>query len=103
MNHLDMVPSEKLKIRLRCFIPPLGVGGHLQKWEWKKNVLWNWIGGRKFSQGRYSECNSAQHFSGRGFSDRAIPYGLLDIKSEIELNIFLLVADRRVYGPLLRK
>ena len=62
------------------FYTPLGVGAHLQKWgvekvrivelDWWQEVVEDDLTFR---------CTPAQHFSGRGFSDRAHPLGCIQV------------------------
>lgn len=70
-DHLDYGSIEKLKDKVSMFYMPLGVGVHLEEWgiEKERIVEMDW-----WEEIRYEEltfaCTPAQHFSGRGFSDR---------------------------------
>ncbi len=71
-DHLDYGSIQKLKNKVKLFYVPLGVGVHLEAWgvEKEKIIELDWweetsLGDLKFI------ATPAQHFSGRGFSDRA--------------------------------
>ncbi|RAJ12818.1 MBL fold metallo-hydrolase [Arenibacter echinorum] len=71
-DHLDYGSIQKLKNKVNMFYTPLGVGAHLQKWGVEKERIveldwWQEV----THEGLVFKCTPAQHFSGRGFSDRA--------------------------------
>ncbi|SEK45207.1 L-ascorbate metabolism protein UlaG, beta-lactamase superfamily [Aquimarina amphilecti] len=70
-DHLDYGSIQKLKGKVKMFYTPLGVGVHLQKWGIEKNriVELDWWEETSF-EGLNFICTPAQHFSGRGLSDR---------------------------------
>jgi L-ascorbate metabolism protein UlaG (beta-lactamase superfamily) len=71
-DHLDYGSIQKLKGKVNMFYTPLGVGVHLQKWgiakerivemDWWQEVVHDDL---------IFRCAPAQHFSGRGLTDRA--------------------------------
>nr|WP_298998841.1 MBL fold metallo-hydrolase [uncultured Allomuricauda sp.] len=71
-DHLDYGSIQKLKEKVKMFYTPLGVGVHLEEWgvEKERIVELDW-----WQETAYEDvklvCTPAQHFSGRGFSDRA--------------------------------
>ncbi|PRX54839.1 MBL fold metallo-hydrolase [Flagellimonas meridianipacifica] len=71
-DHLDYGSIQKLKNKVKMFYAPLGVGVHLNEWgvEKERIVELDW-----WQETAYEDvklvCTPAQHFSGRGFSDRA--------------------------------
>ncbi|MGB5820995.1 MAG: MBL fold metallo-hydrolase [Saonia sp.] len=70
-DHLDYGTIKKLKNKVQLFYTPLGVGVHLQKWgiEKERIVELDWWQETTFEELRFT-CTPAQHFSGRGFTDR---------------------------------
>tara|TARA_R110000868_G_scaffold257575_1_gene514729 strand:- start:304 stop:1473 length:1170 start_codon:yes stop_codon:yes gene_type:complete len=71
-DHLDYGSIQKLKEKVNMFYTPLGVGAHLQKWGVEKERIveldwWQEV----THEGLVFRCTPAQHFSGRGFTDRA--------------------------------
>jgi len=70
-DHLDYESIQKLKDKVNMFYTPLGIGIHLLKWGIKKEriIELDW-----WQEIKYDEltirCTPAQHFSGRGISDR---------------------------------
>lgn len=71
-DHLDYGSIQKLKEKVSTFYTPLGVGAHLQAWgiDKKDIVEMDWWQEENF-EGLTIRCTPAQHFSGRGISDRA--------------------------------
>ncbi|MFT4661839.1 MAG: L-ascorbate metabolism protein UlaG (beta-lactamase superfamily) [Patiriisocius sp.] len=70
-DHLDYESILKLKDKVEIFYVPLGLSGHLLKWGVapERVIEFDWwdeieLDGLKFV------CTPAQHFSGRGISDR---------------------------------
>ncbi|BFP43141.1 MBL fold metallo-hydrolase [Flavobacteriaceae bacterium GF1] len=70
-DHLDYGTIQKLKHKVNMFYTPLGVGVHLQKWGIAKKqiVELDWWEENRLGELRLV-CTPAQHFSGRGISDR---------------------------------
>ncbi|MCK0189188.1 MBL fold metallo-hydrolase [Arenibacter sp. F20364] len=71
-DHLDYGSIQKLKDKVNMFYTPLGVGVHLQKWGIDKERIveldwWEEI----VHDDLIFRCTPAQHFSGRGLTDRA--------------------------------
>ena len=70
-DHLDYESIQKLKDKVNMFYTPLGIGIHLLKWgvEKERIIELDW-----WQEIKYDEltirCTPAQHFSGRGISDR---------------------------------
>ncbi len=88
-DHLDYGSIQKLKNKVKMFYTPLGVGVHLQKWgiEEERIMELDWWQESAF-EGLNFICTPAQHFSGRGFTDRAKTlWGSWVIQSNTE-NIF---------------
>ncbi len=71
-DHLDYGSIKKLKDKVKMFYSPLGVGVHLQEWgiETERIVELDWWEETNVEALNF-KCTPAQHFSGRGFSDRA--------------------------------
>lgn len=71
-DHLDYESIKALKDKVEHFYTPLGVGAHLQKWKVDKNKITelDWWQETTFKDLKFI-CTPAQHFSGRGLSDRA--------------------------------
>jgi len=71
-DHLDYRSIKLLKDKVDMFFTPLGVGVHLTEWEVAKEkiVEMDWWEEIEY-QGLQLKCTPAQHFSGRGFTDRA--------------------------------
>ncbi len=71
-DHLDYESIQKLKHKVNMFYTPLGVGVHLQEWgvEKERIVELDWWQETQF-EGLNFVCTPAQHFSGRGLTDRA--------------------------------
>ena len=70
-DHLDYGSIKKLKDKVKMFYTPLGVGVHLQKWgiEKERIIELDWWQETTF-EGLNFICTPAQHFSGRGLTDR---------------------------------
>lgn len=71
-DHLDYGSIQKLKNKVKMFYTPLGVGAHLREWgvERERIIEMDWW--QEISQGDLIiRCTPAQHFSGRGITDRA--------------------------------
>ncbi|WP_241695497.1 MBL fold metallo-hydrolase [Winogradskyella litoriviva] len=71
-DHLDYKSIIALKNKVDHFYTPLGVGAHLQKWNVDKTKITelDWWQETYFKDLKLI-CTPAQHFSGRGLSDRA--------------------------------
>lgn len=71
-DHLDYESIIALKDKVDHFYTPLGVGAHLQKWNVDKTKITelDWWQETSFKDLKLI-CTPAQHFSGRGLSDRA--------------------------------
>ena len=71
-DHLDYGSVQKLKDKVKTFYTPLGVGAHLEAWGVaKENIVeLDWWEEVSFEELTF-RCTPAQHFSGRGISDRA--------------------------------
>ena len=97
-DHLDYGTIQKLRHKVNMFYTPLGVGAHLQKWGVEKERIveldwWEEV----THEGLVFGCTPAQHFSGRGFSDRASTlWSSWVIRSEMD-NIFF--SGDSGYGP----
>lgn len=70
-DHLDYGSIQKLKDKVNMFYTPLGVGIHLQEWgiEKERIIELDWWQETTFD-GLIFRCTPAQHFSGRGLTDR---------------------------------
>ncbi|MFY0626129.1 MAG: MBL fold metallo-hydrolase [Reichenbachiella sp.] len=70
-DHLDYESVLKLKDKTKHFITPLGVGAHLESWGVKPEKITElyWNESLKIDSIEY-RCTPAQHFSGRGTTDR---------------------------------
>lgn len=70
-DHLDYGSIKKLKDKVEMFYTPLGVGAHLQAWkiDKKRIVELDWWEEVNFKNLTF-RCTPAQHFSGRGVTDR---------------------------------
>ena len=70
-DHLDYGTILKLKEKVKKFFVPLGVGSHLVKWGVDINNIteMDWWDEVEFN-GLTLVCTPAQHFSGRGLTDR---------------------------------
>lgn len=70
-DHLDYESIQKLKSKVNMFYTPLGIGIHLLKWgvEKERIIELDWWQEIKFDE-LTIRCTPAQHFSGRGISDR---------------------------------
>lgn len=70
-DHLDYESIQKLKDKVKLFFTPLGIGIHLLKWgvEKERIIELDWWQEIKFDD-LTIRCTPAQHFSGRGISDR---------------------------------
>lgn len=71
-DHLDYGSVRKLKEKVKKFYTPLGVGNHLKSWGVDPQNIeeLNWWEEVQHQDLKFI-CTPAQHFSGRGFSDRA--------------------------------
>jgi len=71
-DHLDYGSILRLKEKVSMFYVPLGLGNHLEEWgvSAHKIVELDWWEDRKFGVFTF-RCTPAQHFSGRGLTDRA--------------------------------
>ncbi|MFB9053671.1 MBL fold metallo-hydrolase [Formosa undariae] len=71
-DHLDYDSISKLKDKVDAFYTPLGVGSHLESWGISKDKIHelDWWEEIMFSDLKFV-CTPAQHFSGRGISDKA--------------------------------
>ncbi|WP_232517339.1 MBL fold metallo-hydrolase [Aquimarina aggregata] len=70
-DHLDYGSIKKLKNKVKMFYTPLGVGVHLQKWGLEKERIIELDWWQDISlEGLRFICTPAQHFSGRGLTDR---------------------------------
>ena len=70
-DHLDYESIQKLKDKVAMFYTPLGVGIHLLEWGVKKEQIieLDWWQEIELDD-LVLKCTPAQHFSGRGFTDR---------------------------------
>lgn len=70
-DHLDYGSILKLKSKVNNFITPLAVGNHLKKWGVDSNKIseLDWWDEKTLDNVQFI-CTPAQHFSGRGLSDR---------------------------------
>ena len=70
-DHLDYESIQKLKDKVNIFYTPLGIGIHLLKWgvEKERIIELDWWQEIKFDE-LTIRFTPAQHFSGRGISDR---------------------------------
>ncbi|WP_378187848.1 MBL fold metallo-hydrolase [Aquimarina sp. W85] len=70
-DHLDYGSIQGLKDKVTMFYVPLGLGVHLKKWgiDKKRIIELDWWQEIKFDDLTFI-CTPAQHFSGRGFTDR---------------------------------
>lgn len=70
-DHLDYGSILELKNKTKQFIVPLGVGAHLEKWgvDNSKITELNWYEDITIDEMTFS-CTPAQHFSGRGITDK---------------------------------
>lgn len=97
-DHLDYGSITRLKNKVDMFYTPLGVGSHLREWGVanEKIVELNWYE-EVLQDDLKLICTPAQHFSGRGLTDRgATLWSSWIIKSETE-NIFF--SGDSGYGP----
>jgi L-ascorbate metabolism protein UlaG (beta-lactamase superfamily) len=70
-DHLDYASILKLKDKVKMFFTPLGVGSHLVEWGVDKNRIIEMDWWDETSHDGFSiKCTPAQHFSGRGLTDR---------------------------------
>ena len=71
-DHLDYESIKKLKDKAKLFYTPLGVGAHLTEWgiAQDKIVEHDWWENSQLGALNFV-CTPAQHFSGRGFSDKS--------------------------------
>ncbi len=70
-DHLDYDSIKKLKNKVKMFYTPLGVGVHLEKWgvEKERIIELDWWQEIRLEKLNFI-CTPAQHFSGRGLTDR---------------------------------
>ncbi|WP_299780959.1 MBL fold metallo-hydrolase [uncultured Formosa sp.] len=70
-DHLDYGSITKLKEKVNAFYTPLGVGAHLESWGVSKDIIHelDWWEAIAFQDLKFV-CTPAQHFSGRGLSDK---------------------------------
>ncbi|KZE69311.1 hypothetical protein AWM68_03325 [Fictibacillus phosphorivorans] len=70
-DHLDYSSIKKLKHKVKQFVVPLGVAGHLKRWgvESGRITECNWWD-KVETAGITLICTPARHFSGRSLSDR---------------------------------
>ena len=70
-DHLDYESIMKLKDKVKMFYTPLGLGAHLIEWGVSKDkiVELDWWENVEH-EGLIFRCTPAQHFSGRGLTDR---------------------------------
>ena len=71
-DHLNKYSVQQLKDKTRQFIAPLGVGARLVKWgvSAEKIVELDWWEEYRFNKELMFAATPAQHFSGRGLTDR---------------------------------
>lgn len=71
-DHLDYGSIKKLKGKVSKFYVPLGVGAHLLEWGISPDriIELDWWNEAKFKDLTFT-CTPAQHFSGRGLTDRS--------------------------------
>ena len=71
-DHLNKFSIRVLKDRARRFIVPIGVGARLEKWgvSDRKIIELDWWQEHRLSDGLMVAATPAQHFSGRGLTDR---------------------------------
>ena len=71
-DHLDYGSIIKLKDKVEMFYVPLGLGAHLKEWGVQENKIVELDWWQEVSHNDLVfKCAPAQHFSGRGLSDRA--------------------------------
>jgi len=70
-DHLDYGTIREIKHKVKRFLVPLGVGGHLEKWgvDPEKIQEYDWWDELHF-EGLSLACTPAKHFSGRSLTDR---------------------------------
>ena len=97
-DHLDYESIQKLKHKVGMFYTPLGVGIHLEAWgiEKERIIELDWWEEIKFSSLTF-KCTPAQHFSGRGLTDRAKTLWCSWIIQSATENIFF--SGDSGYGP----
>ena len=97
-DHLDYESIQKLKHKVGIFYTPLGVGIHLEAWgiEKERIIELDWWEEIKFSSLAF-KCTPAQHFSGRGLTDRANTLWCSWIIQSATENIFF--SGDSGYGP----
>ena len=71
-DHLDYGSIQKLKDKVNMFYVPLGVGAHLAEWDIPSDriIELDWWQEAKVENLTFT-CTPAQHFSGRGLTDRS--------------------------------
>ncbi|HEY5368934.1 MAG TPA: MBL fold metallo-hydrolase [Hanamia sp.] len=68
-DHLDYETVIKLKPKIKNIICALGVGEHLERWDFHKNIIHelNWNEEINLGESFIVNATVARHFSGRGF------------------------------------
>jgi L-ascorbate metabolism protein UlaG (beta-lactamase superfamily) len=71
-DHLNRFSIRRLKAKTRCFIVPLGVGARLERWgvPARRIVELDWWQEHRLNGALMVAATPAQHFSGRGLTDR---------------------------------
>lgn len=71
-DHLNKFTIERIHHKASLFITPLGVGKYLKKWgvSSEKIIELDWWEETEIGNNLAVVCTPAQHFSGRGISDR---------------------------------
>ncbi len=97
-DHLDYGSIQLLKDKVGMFYVPLGVGVHLQEWGIEKERIaeLDWWDEIHFQDLKF-KCAPAQHFSGRGLTDRGKTLWSSWAIASDEENIFF--SGDSGYGP----
>jgi L-ascorbate metabolism protein UlaG (beta-lactamase superfamily) len=71
-DHLNKLSIRLLKDKAKCFIVPIGVGARLEKWgvAGHQIIELDWWQEHRLENGLMVAATPAQHFSGRGLTDR---------------------------------
>ncbi len=98
-DHLDYDTVTKMRPRVKKVICPLGVGAHLEKWEYPSDIIeeGDWGDTIALGEGFTAHVLPARHFSGRGIRRNSTLWASYALQTSMGYKIYL--GGDSGYGP----